>query len=385
MKIQHVIFTILFAKISVLLLIFLAFSLLPFGEKYYYPNFVYPLHSPITIQTAFKTWDAQHYLYISEKGYKIGNDSNAFPLLFPLAIYLFTFFTRNSFISGIVLSNIFSSVAFLLFYALVKKYYSEKIAYTSLLILLAFPTSFYFCLIYSESLFFLLVMLFFTFLQKRQIFLASLAAFLLPLTRLIGVAISIPFLFSYILEYKGHSLYDEIATIGKSLLNTKTFLLLSPFLGVGTAMICMYLFTGNFFTQFSAQQNFVSHYSLGSLLNPLFFFKALFTFPLRIHGFTDSLLDRVFFLGFLLSLPLVFKKVTKVFFVYTILFGLLPVLSGSFMSYMRYLVVVFPIFIAGSLYFSEKKYTSLYYPFLFLLLLLQGLFIIMHSLNYWVA
>lgn len=385
MKLQHIFLTILFAKISVLLLVFLAFSLLPFGEKYYYPNFVYPLHSPITLQTAFKTWDAQHYLYISEKGYKIGNDSNAFPPLFPFVIYLITFLTKNSFVSGILLSNVFSTIAFLLFYLLIKKKYTEKIAYKSLLIFLAFPTSFYFCLLYTESLFFLLVMLFFTALEKKQILLASVAAFFLPLTRLIGGAILLPFLFSYILEYRNHSLYDEIVVIGKSLLSKKSLLLLSPLLGIGAGMLCMYFFTGSFFTQFNAQQNFVSHYSITSLVNPLFFFKALFTFPLKLHGFTDSLLDRLFFVGFLLLLPFIFRKVSKVFFIYTILFGLLPVLSGSFMSYMRYLVVVFPIFITLSVLFSEKKYTILYYPFLFLSLLLQGLFIIMHSLNFWVA
>lgn len=382
---QEIIFLILAVKVFIFLLIFLAYSLLPFGTKFYYPNFTYPIHAPITLATAYQTWDAQHYLFLSEKGYAKNIDSNAFSPLLPLLIHTVSLVTRNSFIAGLLVANIFSIIGMYLFYAFTEKIYTKKIAYRSLLFLLAFPTSFYFSLIYTESLFLFLVILFFLFLQQKKILFASISAFFLPMTRIIGTIIIIPFTFSYILEYHAHTVYDELSVIAKSFFRKKTLFLLSPFIGLGIVMCVFYITTGSFFTQFTAQENFISQYSFFSIFNPLFFLKALFTFPLHLHGFTDSLLDRIFFLLFLTFLPLLWKRVSLVLFIYTVTFGLLPVLSGSFMSYMRYLVILFPLFIGLGMLSLEKKYEKFTFPFLFVSIALQTLFVIMHSLNYWVS
>ncbi len=382
---RDIIFIILSVKICIVVFIFLCFSLLPFNAPTYFANFTYPIREQISLVTSYKTWDAQHYLYISEKGYHKNDESNAFSPLLPFIIFLTTLIVRNSFVAGMVLANVFSCIGFYLFYLLIKNQYNEKIAKRSLLLLLAFPTSFYFSLIYTESLFFLLVILFFLFLQEKKLVRASLVAFFLPLTRLIGVAILIPFFFSYILEYSRHSFYDEMHVIGKTVLQKKTLFLFLPIFGLILAMIIYYITAGSLFAQFSAQQNFVSHYSFFSLFNPLFFLKALFTFPLHIHGFTDSLLDRLFFFSFVVSLFFMRKRVSAVYFVYSLCFGLLPVLGGSFMSYTRYLVIIFPLFVCLSIMSYEKKYETITFPYLYISLLLQGLFLVMHSLNYWVA
>lgn len=382
---KEIIFTILFTKLCICLLIFFSFSFLPFGKQFFYPNFRYPVHQAISLQTAFQTWDAQHYLFLSEKGYQKGQDSNAFSPLFPFAMHIFSYFTKSSFWSGIMLANLFSFFGCYLFYEYIKKIATEKVAYRSLLVLLAFPTSFYFSLIYTESLFFFLVILFFFLLQKRKLFLASLVAFFLPLTRLIGVAILFPFVTFLIFEYHKHVLTDEVIAIVLSLWSKKTFLIVAPIVGLVMVMGIFYVTTGDFFSQLNAQQNFVSHYSFFSLFNPLIFFRAFFTFPLALHGFTNSLLDRIFFLLFLSLLPLMYKRISKTLFVYAVVFGVLPTLGGSFMSYMRYLLVVFPIFITLGILSTEKKFLPFVFPYLFVSLLLQSLFLIMHSLNYWVA
>lgn len=382
---SKILLTILLVKCSIVIISLLAFFLFPFGTKYYYPNFTFPFREKISVQTAFKTWDGQHYLYISEKGYHRDDDSNAFSPLFPFFISLGKIITKNSFWSGMLLSNILSFAGFYLFYVMVKNIFGEKIAYRSLLALLAFPTSFYFSLIYTESLFLFLITLFFLSLQKKNLLAASVIAFFLPLTRLIGVAIIVPFLVSFLLEYHKHSVYDQIVDIGKTLLNKKTIFLISPLLGLVVAMGIMYVSTGDLFAQFAAQQNYISHYSFFSLLNPLFFFRELFAFPLVLHGFTNSFIDRLFFILFICFLPFVFKRVSVSFFAYSVVFGFLPVLSGSFMSYMRYLVVIFPLFITLGTMSTEKKYQSLAFGILFFSLTLQSLFLTLHCLNYWVA
>lgn len=381
----HIVLTIVSVKLIIVFIAFCSFSLLPFATKYYFANFHYPVKQQITFQTSFMGWDAQHYLYLSEKGYSPNIDSDAFPPLFPFLIYAVSFIVKNHFVAGILVSNICSFAALYLFYVLVKKMYEEKIAYRSLLFLLIFPTSFYFSFIYTESLFFLLVILFFFFLQKKELLYASLVAFFMPLARLIGIAIEIPFLFSLILEYYNHKFDAQLSVITTSLYNKKTLLLFSPFVGLFVYMLIMYMTTGSFFTAFTIQQYFISHFSLFSIFNPLFFLKALFTFPLQIHGFANSLLDRMFFLGFLAFLPLLYNRVSKVFFIYAVVFAVLPVLSGSFMSYTRYLLMAFPIFIAFAKISFEKKYEKITFSFIYFCLLLQSLFLIMQSLNYWVS
>lgn len=374
-----------FVKVCIAFLIVIAYTTFPFNTTYYLPNFIYPRNEALSLKTAFKTWDAQHFLFLSEKGYQHHIDSNAFAPLYPFSLFLLNGVTKDSFVSGLIASTVYSFVGFYLFFLLVEKWYNTTTAYKSLFFLLCFPTSFFFSLLYSESLFFLCLMLFFFFLSKKKLFLASLMALLIPTVRLVGIFISIPFVSWYIFEYHKLTLYTEVAVIGRKLLRKDSLFLLSPLLGLGLVMSYFFFTTGNAFAQLDAQKQFVSHYSILSFFNPFLVVRSLFHFPLALHGFTNSLLDRVFFLGFLFLLFVMRKRISLTFFVVSVVFGVLPVLGGSFMSYMRYLAVVFPLYIALAKVVDEKKYAFLEFPLLFLFVLLQTLFIIMHSLNYWVA
>ncbi len=386
MKIDwHIVGMIAFVKICIFSLLFLSFEFFPFNTVYYFSNFIYPKGEAISLKTAYKTWDAQHFLFLSEKGYHAKNDSNAFPPLYPLAIFLLTTLTKNSFVSGLIISNLCSLVGFYLFYELVSLWFTKKIAYTSLLLLLSFPTSFFFSLIYSESLFFLCLMLFFSFLTKKQIGFAALMALLLPTIRLVGVAIVLPFVSWYVFDMRKLTLFDEVKNIAENMLRKEALLLLSPLLGFGVVLLCMFLFTGNAFAPFDALQQYVSHHSVLSLFNLFSFLGVFFHFPLALHGYTNSIFDRVFFLGFVLLSVLMIRRVSITLLLFSIAFGVLPVLSGSFMSYMRYVAVIFPLYIVLAQLVEEKKYQAFKFPLLFFFILLQTLFVIMHSINYWVA
>lgn len=386
MKIDwNIVGLIVFTKVCIFLLIFLSFQFFPFNTAYYLPNFIYPKGESVSFKTAYKTWDAQHFLFLSEKGYRGGNDSNAFSPLYPLSISVLHAITRNSFLSGLVVSNICSLIGLYLFYVLASKWFTKKIAYKSLLLLISFPTSFFFSLIYSEALFFLCIMLFFLFLTQKRLFLASLMAFLIPTVRLIGIFICIPFLTWYIFELHNFTLYDEVKEITQKLFKKEALFVVSPLLGLGIVMVFMFFSTGNALAQFDAQKQFISQYSLLSLLNPFSVFRSFFNFPLTLHGFTNSLFDRVFFLGFLSVMIFMIKRVSITFFVFSIVFGIFPVFGGSFMSYMRYIAVIFPLFIVLAKMIEEKKYAFLEFPLFFIFTILQTLFVIMHSLNYWVA
>lgn len=367
------------SKITIFLIIFLAYNLLPFAKNYYYVSFIYPPNEKISLKSAFKTWDAQHYLFLSEQGYKPDNESNRFYPLFPMLIKFSTYFTRNSFLSGLLISNLFSLVGLYLFYKFVKDFFGgEKIAFSSLLLLLFFPTSFYFFLIYSESLFFLLAIAFFYFLFKKKYLIAGLFSFLIPLSRPVGVFIILPFLFYFIFKKEKIKFQERIR------FNQQSFFLIFPILGFLLYLAIIYLSTSSPFSGFSAANLVVSRWDIFEALLPQGFFINFFSNNLQIHGFTNSIIDRVFFIFFLFSLILIYKKCDLTLFVYSLFMGSAP-LFGSFMSYSRYILLIFPIFIVLAMILEEKKYNFLKIPFLFLSFSLQILFLIIHALNYWVA
>lgn len=382
---KKIIFLIIWVKLCTFFIIFLSFNLLPFAKNYYYANFIYPPNEKISLQSAFKTWDAQHYLFLSEQGYKRGQISNAFSPLFPILVNFLTKIFNNSFISGLIISNLMSFLALFYFYKLVRMIYSEKIAYQSLIFLLAFPTSFYFSLIYTESLFFLLVVLFFFFLYKKQFFYASFFALLMPLARQIGILIFFPFLTYYLFEEKKLKFSSQLSVVSKACFNKKTFLILTPILGFGLYFLYIFYATGNALEMFSAMNFFVSKHSVFYIFNPSLLFNIIFNANLALHGFINSILDRVFFILFLFLLFLIYKKTNITFFIYSLLMGFVFILSGTFMSYTRHLLVVFPIFIALGIIFQEQKYSFLKLPLIYFMIMLQTLFLIMHALNYWVA
>ncbi len=66
-------------KVYLLALVYLTFQLLPsiFATEIYHENFHWPPDDPPSLASAYKTWDGNHYLYLSEMGYQPGAISNA--------------------------------------------------------------------------------------------------------------------------------------------------------------------------------------------------------------------------------------------------------------------------------------------------------------------
>ncbi len=136
----------------------------------------------------FITWDAEHYLCLSEDGYVPGAPSCAFYPLWPLLIRWATpLFGGNDVLAGMVLSNLLSLAGFALFGWMVARRFGERTAWLAVAFLALFPGSLFFQFIYSESLFFPLLMLLCLGLEDGRFWLAFAATFLLPLTRAVGI------------------------------------------------------------------------------------------------------------------------------------------------------------------------------------------------------
>jgi len=381
---KKIIITAIFIKLTVFLIIFLAYNLLPTNLSGHYLNFLYPNNQRVTLLSAYKTWDAQHFLFLSEKGYSKDQISNQFLPLLPLTISAVSVITRNSFFTGMLVSNIASLIAFYFLYKLVNLLHGKKIAFDSLIFLFAFPVSFYLSLIYTESIFLALVCSSFYFLYKRNYLLVALISFFIPLERIVGVFIIIPFVTFYVFEEKQFTLKSQVADIVKSFLSKKFILLFTPLLGFLSYFIYIFSKTGNPFALFDALRYSVIKTSVFYMLKPLSFLQFLFS-NITLHGFNTSIIDRLFLLFFLIMLYPIYKKTNKTFFVYSLIMGLFFILVGMTMSYTRHLLIVFPVFVTLAILLKDEKYNYLKFSLIYFMLMLQGLFLVMHALNYWVA
>lgn len=364
---------ILLAKAAVFLLVFLAFRLLPFFTAQYELNFVDPTYQQGNLAAAFSTWDAQHYLFLAEFGYQPGSESNAFFPLLPALIRLaMPLFGGSSLVAGLVVSNIASLVGLYLLFVFLGDLYGRGTALNTLVLFLAIPTAFFFSLVYSESIFLLLSALFFIWLYRNQYARAAIPALLLPLARPAGALVLLPFATYYLMH--------ERPAVSRRL-----FWVAAPLAGCGVYLAIMWLTTGNPLEMMQAEKVYVSGYSILNVLHPAQLWQQLMHGPLAIHGYTDSEIDRAFFAAFLALLIPLFRRVPLPLALFALGTGVLSVLSGTFMSYPRYLLAAFPVFLCVALLLQDRRVKWLQPPLLFLFVMLQSLFVVMHALSYWVA
>jgi len=352
--------------------------------------------SPPVFARHFATADGRSYLLLSEFGYARDSPLCAFYPLWPLIIRAGASVSGgNHLIAALVLSNLFSLCAWVLFYRLVEHRWGRETAFWSLIFLIAFPGSLFFQFGYTESLFLFLLMGLWWGLQKQRYELTGAFAFLLPLCRGNGVFAIFPLawlagntvIHNRLIQRRGQQqtcladpgwlcsppttekcvsehpatlatcrnganipLNSELARTGTK---TPVWLVGMPLLGWGLYLILMWHWTGNPFEGFSAQHRWGSH--LVQNLWSLPSFIATFFQPTAWHDYTGSLLDRCIFCLLLYTLPVLWR-LDKALLIWAVVLGIIPAMSGLFTSYTRYASCVFPLFIALGFVLSRKQW-----------------------------
>jgi hypothetical protein len=273
-----------------------------------------------------------------------------------------------------LLSLLLSIFGVYLFFLLVYQHFNQEIAELSTLFLLAYPGALFFNFPYTESLFFCLVMLFFLALQQKRYLLIALLSILIVLTRTVGVFLFFPLL------YHLFSLHREKQPPPRA----AWLLLLSPFLGFFLHLLFMKITLGDFFAALHAQKEFISDPSIGKLFYLLDFLKQTFTIR-HLHAPLYSMLDRLAFLFFLILFILLLRKKLYLYASFALPMGLFPAILTSYMCYMRYLSVVFPLFVILALLLHEEKYRAWRCSLLAAFLALQHLFLLRHINYHWVG
>ena len=147
-------------------------------------------HGWHAVFTAFERQDALWYLRIATGGYSTGDGSAAFFPFYPLLVRTVSWMVGGRpLLAATLVSNASFFGALLVLYDLTARHYSESVARRTVVLLVVFPTSFFFLAPYSESLFLLLTLLAFRWARQDRWALAALAAALAALTRSIGIVL----------------------------------------------------------------------------------------------------------------------------------------------------------------------------------------------------
>lgn len=349
-------------RVALFTIAFLAFYLLPiYGARFPYVDRVLTItHLPNWIW-GFGGFDGVHYLRIAQNGYNSAVYYPAFFPIFPLLVRFFSVLIPKSslldtsmfvdptfFYVGLILSNLFFILALYYLYKLFRIDYSSKVSWLAVILLLIFPTSFYFGSIYTESLFLLLSVLVLYESRKKNFLLAGIFCGIASATRIVGVFLAPVILIELYLSVRN----NEIKIDNRKFILSVVGLIVS----VSGLFIYMFYLWKNFNDPiyFITAQPFFGAQRSGTLImlpQVIYrYIKIFITTPVVSLNFFIAALEFVVTLGSLTLLVIYFRKIRFSYWVFMFLALIVPTFSGSFSSMPRYILAAFsllPVLVTG--------------------------------------
>ena len=336
---------------------------------------------------AWQHWDVLSYMSVAQSGYVNAHDTAFFPL-WPLVIHGGAIFlgasTTAYYVAGIVLANLFFYLALVLFYALLHDEFETTVARNALYYLAFYPYALFFFAGYTESLFLLLCLAVFFFLQRGKAldwWLAGLCGFLAALTRSPGIVLTIPFVIVFLQRHW----FDGNRTRSNW---RQKLAALAPIVLIPLGVVCYMLFLG--YTKgnpllFSTEEATSWNRHLSAPWTGIFFaLQGLFvSSPLRIL----NVLDLAFTLLPLFVLLIGFRRIPLHYGLFALFMALFALIypqgtTVPLTAVPRYMMVIFPIIAIFAQWGKHPRFDKL---FLALSAALFAINIVLFISHYWVA
>lgn len=283
------------------------------------------------IVNIYSVWDTHWYVNLAKFGYYLsgpGHYANyAFFPLYSLAMRLVGTFLEGDYrLAGFIISNVCLFITCVYLYKLVMLEDDGDTAKRSVKYLLLFPSAFILSGVFSESIFLMLLVMCFYYARKENWLFAGICGFYLSLTRLQGILVLIPLLYEY-----WRSNNYKIAFKPKVL-----YLMLIPF-GLAIFSLYNYYLTGDYlaFVHISKVWN-------NELMNPL---EALYM--CMTSQYIQAQFGAYFAILAFALLTIFYRKVGGAYYILSVMFIFTSLAAGegTQFSVLRYLLVVFPLFI----------------------------------------
>ena len=153
----------------------------------------------------FNRWDSSHYIEIARNWYPDTGENRiliVFLPLYPLLIRLLTFDFSYVNLVALIISNTAFLIGAIYLYKLVRLDYGDDDAFRSVLYFSIFPTAYFFCAIYTESLFILFVLSSFYYARNSKWMFAGILGMLASLTRIFGIVLFPALIIEYLNQKK---------------------------------------------------------------------------------------------------------------------------------------------------------------------------------------
>lgn len=276
--------------------------------------------------------DSADYLRLAEIGYNPGSRLCAFYPLWPWLLGVTGIAgSRVAPLGSTLLAILFWILGLTLLHRWVQHQSNSQTAWGVVLANLLLPSSIFFWLGYTESIFFLLSVVFVCTSESDKWIFSVAASLFLPLTRPVGIFIvSVSFL----------GLFDKNPEAWKRSL----IQLIASLLGFCFYLLLMWLSTGNCWEGFSAQKYYINNPSLSHLLFPGELFSR-FVSADGWHNPKGSVLDRLVFILSIALVISVWKSRLKWFF-WALPMILVPAFTNWFLSFSRLSVSALPLMLA---------------------------------------
>jgi Gpi18-like mannosyltransferase len=349
---RKVVLVFLLIKISIIVIGIAAYVLIPKELTHRQMVTENPFLNP------WAQYDAQAYLDIAKNGYNIqfmdGVGNYAWYPLYPLFIKIFSFVGYE--LAAFMVANIFSFLAVMALYFLVKDEISKSAAYRTVLYLSLFPTAYFLTAMYAESVFLFLSITTFYYLKKRNWLMVGIFGALASLSRIQGAFLLLPALWVVL-----HDRKRDVRTIS---------ILLIP-IGFSILLLYHYVLAGNPLMQFYTQHMFGREITFPwvGIINSFISITKESTVTMVFYHFFNIFI--VFFTIFLLIKS--FKCLKREYFIYFLSIFLVSISSSMLMAVSRHALVTFPAFLVlGKLSENKKneRYIKILYIFFAILLVL---------------
>lgn len=314
-------------------------------------------------------WDGGNFLSIATRGYQ-NLQYFAFAPLFPFLAKMLSFvFGGNVFVAGLVISNISFAMFLVLFHSFLKKNYPAGVANSTLITFLTFPTTFFTVAYYSESLFLLLLVIFFIFLAKHNFIKSAFIIILASLTRFIGIFLIVSLFYAYLARIK----------FKPSRINMTFAGLFISFLGI--FIFSIYLKTaGGHFLQFLLSQSFWQRQPSDPLSTVFSYIWSFITHERRpLNDYFDFAMTATFISLLIWGV----RKIPSSLWLFSALAILIPASTGTLSGIPRYILASLGSFIIiGQILERHPKFKI---PYWVASLFLQAILAVFFISGYWVA
>lgn len=291
------------------------------------PITIYPqINNPFS---PWVKWDGPHYLDLAKNWYQVSGQESywiVFYPLYPILIRIFNFFVNDFATASILVSILFSFSASILLFELTLLDFNKRSALLAVWFLNIFPTSYFLQASYTESLFLTTSLVTVYLFRKKLFFYSGVSGMLSTMTRVNGLLL-MPLLVS------------ELRNLKRGFIT----LLIIPLGFLFYLSINHVLFNNPFYFVNPLYTNWYKRFDW-----PWVGIKNLFSSipPYKDALFYAYISEATVILFITLIGMYIFVKIRRSYGIYTLLNLLLFISTSFVMSIPRYVLILFPIFIA---------------------------------------